>query len=78
MTHVSKNKKKEKVIKFPFLTNMNHESDKASLLAEEITSEELWSKCRAKEIKIKDELGLWAPGVINGWEWERKRPSHWI
>ena len=40
MTHVSKNKKKEKVIKFPFLTNMNHESDKASLLAEEITSEE--------------------------------------
>ena len=37
-----KKQKKEKVIiKFPFLTNMNHESDKASLLAEEITSEEL-------------------------------------
>ena len=58
MTHVSKNKKKEKVIiKFPFLTNVNHESDKTFLVAEEMTSEESWNKCRAKEIKIKDEHG---------------------
>lgn len=41
MAHVSKNKKKEKVIiKFLFLTNMNDESDKTFLLAEEMTSEE--------------------------------------
>jgi len=41
MTHVSKNKKKEKVIiKLLFLTNVNHESDKTFLVAEEMTSEE--------------------------------------
>ena len=41
MTPVSKNIKKEKIIiKFLCLTNMNHESDKTFLLAEEMTSEE--------------------------------------